>query len=98
VTKATAKNVTVAVEAKKRKGAGASKVVSKKQKTLTASVVAFAAASTDDAEEVVENVSGGSESVAARVGGERFVASLDLSGDDFVDMPFKEWVAALLLN
>jgi hypothetical protein len=36
--KATAKNATVAVESKKRKGIGASKVVAKKQKTSTIAV------------------------------------------------------------
>jgi hypothetical protein len=69
--KAATKNATTAVEAKKRKGAGTSKVISKKQKTLTASaaasVNASAAASADDEEEVVENVGRGSGSIAARI-------------------------------
>jgi hypothetical protein len=67
--KAATKNVTVVVEAKKRKGSGTSKVISKKQKTLTASVAASVdastAASTDDDEKVVENVGGGSGSITA---------------------------------
>jgi hypothetical protein len=78
--KATAKNATAAAEAKKRMGAGASKVVSKKQKTLTASA-AFA----NDDDEVVENVDGVSSPIAARAGGECSIASLDLSGNDFID-------------
>jgi hypothetical protein len=89
VKKAAAKNANGAAEAKKRKGVCTSKVVSKKQKTLTTSVVAsidaFTAASANDNEEVAENIGRGSGSIAARMGGERSVISLDLGGDDFVD-------------
>jgi hypothetical protein len=49
-----------------------------------ASANAFTTASTDD-DEVAENFSGGSGSIAAGTGGEHSVASLDLSGDDFVN-------------
>ena len=49
-----------------------------------ASVDASASSSTDNDEEVAENIGGGSGSVVARIGGECSVASLDLGGD-FVD-------------
>jgi hypothetical protein len=97
--KATAKNVTAATEAKKIKGAGVSKVINKRQKTLIAAAAASTAASAGDEEEVAENVGGGSGSVATGTGGEHSVASLDLGSDDFVDtMPFKEWVVVLSLS
>lgn len=59
--KAAAKNTTAAVEAKKRKGAGVSKTISKRQRTSAA----YAAASTGVGEEVAENVGGGSTSASA---------------------------------
>jgi hypothetical protein len=88
--KATTKNATTMAEAKKRRGAGASKVISEKQKTLTAAAINSTDASTaasvdDDDDEVAENIGGGSSSVAAGMGGERSVASLDVGGDDFVN-------------
>ena len=43
------------------------------------------AASANDDDEVAKNIGGGSGSAAARMGGERSVASLDLGGDDLVD-------------
>jgi hypothetical protein len=52
--------------------------------SAVASANAFTTASTDD-DEVAENFSGGSGSIAAGTGGEHSVASLDLSGDDFVN-------------
>jgi hypothetical protein len=80
--KATAKNATAAAEVKKRKGAGASKVIGKKQKTMTTSITtsvhASIATSADDGEEVAENISRGSGSMATRMGGECSAASLDL--------------------
>ena len=42
-------------------------------------------ASANDEEEVIENVGGGSSSVATGTGGERSAASLDLGGNDLVD-------------
>ena len=83
--KATAKNVTAAAKAKKRKGTGTSKIVGKRQKTLGASAVASAATSTKADEEVVENAGGGSASTNVGMDGEHSAASLDLGGDDFVD-------------
>jgi hypothetical protein len=87
--KAATKNATAVEKAKKRKGAGRSKVISKKQKTLIAAAVAStdasAAASADGDEEVAENVGGDSGSVAVGTGSERSIASLYLGGDDFVD-------------
>jgi len=46
--KVVAKNAVAVAEAKKRKGASVSKVVSKKQKTLTASTITSANASAND--------------------------------------------------
>ena len=87
--KAATKNVTIVVEARKRKGATMPKVITNMQKTRDASIAASAdasaAASANDDEEVAENVGGASGSAAARTGGERSAASLDLGGDDLVD-------------
>jgi hypothetical protein len=83
--KAAAKNATATVEVKKRKGTGAPKVVSKKQKTAAASATASAAASVEADEEVAENVGGGSAFADARMDEEHSAASLDPGGDDFVD-------------
>jgi hypothetical protein len=90
--KAVAKNATAAAEVKKRKRAGASNVVGKKQKTMTASITIFvdasAATSADDGEEVAENIGRGSGSMATGMGDERSTASLDLW--------LTGWVALLL--
>ena len=87
--KATTKNITIVVEARKRKGATAPKVTTKRQKTRAASATAFAdafaATFANDGQEVAENIGGGSGSVVARTEGERSAASLDLGGNDLVD-------------
>lgn len=78
--KVAAKNTTAMAEVKKRKGASGSKIVSKKQKTMTTS----AATSTGIDEEVAQNIGGGSASVAASMEGEHSTTTADLGGDDFV--------------
>lgn len=83
--KAAAKNAIAAMETKKRKGAGTSKVASKRRKTMPTSVAASVVASTDADEEVAENIDGGSTSMGAGTEGDCSTASLDLGGDDFVE-------------
>jgi hypothetical protein len=83
--KAAAKNATTMAKAKKRKGVGASKVLSKKQETTTASATTSAAASASVVDDVVENVGGGSASAGARMEGEHSATSIDLGGDTFVE-------------
>ena len=79
--KAIAKNTTIAAETKKRRGAGTSKVVSKRQKTMPTS----AATSADANEEVAENVGGGSTSMGVGMEGKHSTTSTNLSGDTFVE-------------
>ena len=75
--------------ARKRKGATASKVITKRRKTRAASVIASAdvsiVASANDEVEVVKNIGRGSGSTTIGMGGERPAASLDLGSDDLVD-------------
>jgi hypothetical protein len=78
--KATAKNTTAMVELKKRNRAGGSKIISKRQKIVSAS----AAASAGVDEEIAKNVGGGSPSAAASMEGEHSAASAALGSDDFI--------------
>jgi hypothetical protein len=72
--KAIAKNTTTVAEAKKRKGAIISKMISKRQRTSAACATTF----TSFGEEVVENVGGGFASAAASMEGEHSTISADL--------------------
>ena len=87
--KATMKNATTVVEAKKRKVGTTSKVTTKRRKTRAASDAASTdasvAASANAGEEVAENVGGGSSSTATETRGMRSTTSLDIGGEDLMD-------------
>jgi hypothetical protein len=78
--KAAVKNTTVTAEAKKRKGSGQVRAVSKKQKVGSTSAATFVGTG----EEVAKNVGGGSATTPLSTEGEQSAAFTDLGGNDFV--------------